>query len=476
MKLLKLFIILILVSGCVQTKQKIEPTITATPPITDSKNEIEQKSDVDLIIEGIDVLNTYLINNQLSKRHDNEFYQVILNGDTYSIAKIYYSNSRIDASSKFKDITLKYTLKDKEKTATLSTTYFHSITFYNSHLESTLVTNDNQTFTIYFDQNRVKIYDQETKEEIVFNDDLQEQLITTYKKQWIEAVDLRKALFDFAKKILTYKGVTEIDNSLFEEDLYYPHEWTYFPLGETGILFPRFVQSERLIKVNSQHAVAIKDTNSIYRTTSLLSTLSYNPSSIESISKDDVLLWMFGFHNDYVCLKTSCTDSNGNPSKMFKQGTRGEGFVPIVTVNSANHILKSSLNTQDSFFVDDTIMLPNGIIQSKEEQTFISNSGGGEGFTSYLGLRFDTESDDGYTIVASVIPYRVTVSSSNESGVTFTIQNYDNTFEVIYPSYDDINKVETYISEHVSQFSKSKVTLIPSDDSNFYQIQSIEPK
>lgn len=118
------------------------------------------------------------------------------------VATIYFNTDQTySARFSLDEVLIKYQKNQEDKSAKMLTTVFITENINYLKMYSLLNISDGQSFEIAFDKNNLVILDNKSKETLVFYNELQEKIVSTYVKQWNEVSTFDKLLQTLSAKL-----------------------------------------------------------------------------------------------------------------------------------------------------------------------------------------------------------------------------------------------------------------------------------
>lgn len=472
MKNIMIILLSFLLVGCTTNDKTPTPSPSETPlPTTQAKQTHIDNNLNDLIING-EYFN-FLMNekSKIDISYTDAIATVTVTGDYQIIATL--NPSSPSYSITYPDVKINY-IKDKEKKdAILKSTYINS----EDHIIAALNTSDNKQFDIYFDQDKSKIISNDDQSEITFTDNLNKEILTSFRYQWAERMLFENNMIHLDNQIKALKQNPksfEIRKvSAFYDSVPIPYNWYLYPeYHEVKVLQSDFAMKFGYIK-DSVASIQGWDLDKIYNNLALiiLSDLSnYDGSYVDPSS---LISPFFTIDYNYMCEDNRCANRKDNEDRMIAVQGITYAYPLIMTEEHFLHNLNVVFGIQLDSIIDQTKVLDNGLVQSSKEKTFVGYNGIADGFFDYIGFVVDELSSSGDTITLAVTVYQTEYNmAANENKNVNTLAIQSKTGLVIPDNSYTLENMAEFVRKDKQNYDQWEVTLKKTDDSNFYFLVS----
>lgn len=406
-----------------------------------------------------------LINNQVHQNSIADEIQLDYNNKGFTITQEAYP-IKFNASFNYTDL-FTYTLEwepvnhynNEKLVATLLSSYFYDNEPYTSYIRATLEFSDGKEDEIYFDKNRIKIYSSTTKDEVSYEDDFVEFLYSQFLSQIQDINQLHYYFGECNSKL----------SSIIKDKLVYPKENYFFgnkKMDEFIFSPQEYNKLPRSLSINMDDHKEINKLPALYKSLSLASLFTYDVNRIEDIDETTLLTWLTMIEPyDYSCTAIACS-KNGNPYPLTTNGRSEYATTFYYDANHLNEIQSQIINSSNSIEIDETILLQNGLVLSKEDNAIVTSFN--DTMSHYLIV--NEISENRY----EVIPYQTfsQLFSSNYTSLIH-IRNVDQIFSYSpYVAEENNQNFDDYVLSILPSMKKFIIVVEQAQD--IYKILSIE--
>lgn len=355
---------------------------------------------------------------------------------------------------------------------TLSTTYtFNSDDLRNAVFQSTLLFPDGSSVDFYIDPNHLKFLDSSSHEEISFSSEAMEILTSAYRHY-----------FDIAER--TYSRFSMIGSGVIsiikDESVFFPvFEFTVGVDNSTFFLKPTpRIPHFYSISINQEEPIPFQQLDPLYQTLSIALYIDSPINSINDVPEDNRLLWLLQMSTPSLTCKRG-----GEYDENFDFVPSQDCFLPsgdltsppdlfsnlyydylVYDMTDINQLQDVHFPNADAFNIDETSILPSGVLQDVQSKSFFNDMG----YYFHGGLLVEELSENTYAIA----PYYLSDYLYNfwqNLNYEHFLYNIDNLFPLNY-----YGSRETLLEQHEDQLSWIEVKVEPLENSEFYRIVSIK--
>lgn len=410
---------------------------------------------------------------------DNDTLLVTLSGEMKMDIKF-----TVDADAIYtyplQDVEFTYTKKKQDKVASLVSNYTRTFNLENTRIRTTLTTSDNQEYKLIYNQTRHTLENNGTPDlnpgTMSFVDSLSTQMYEYYENTWNEIMlfdsymqTLNKHISDIFNNNESYtfrnKETLIVDNrklySLQNEEKQKTNkqEFTETPIRTS------FMSKFYYYEFNSDERMSTKTATPYHRTLFLFSFLT----SSTDFTIDELATAFITVLSEYNCMGKTCNKSSDNSELTISQGTEGEGYYTVLTLDYFNKCIQDVFG-RDTYSIDETKKLPSGIVQGKEEKTFVGEAYAGDGYISYYGSIYSHYKEDGIDYV-TLTPYYAL--QTDGEGIVYDI--YTTAHDKIGSGIKE-NNVYQFVENNKDSFLTWEIALTPGSNPDFYQVISYKLK
>lgn len=404
---------------------------------------------------------------------DNDTINVQLDGSN-QIDIVFNVDDIATYTYNFNPIKLDYIEKDDNKSASMNSTYTHTKDNANSKITSTLVTEDNQTFEIFFNQATYKIENSDAKNNLP--EPLNTKLFDIYVNQWKEF-----SLFDTYMQTMN-KQITDLvlnfDSYTYRNKDYYKFMDSGFDTPENEIVAPTttYAFTDFPYSANNHNYLYWYSFNgepkkSIEEATALEQTLFlfFYLTSRDNFSIDELSSAFLTVKSQYYCYEGFCSTNKYNVNK----GSFREHEFSLMTLDYFNQCINDVFGINPYLSLDKYEYLNSGVYVSQTEQTLMSDFFSGTWNQHYRGAVVDHYNEAGIDYV-TFTPY-IAQYGDCKSGQECTYDLYTTKTNIVKGNIPE-SKVNEYVVNNLSKFYTWELTLTPGSNPDFYQVLSYEQK
>lgn len=381
------------------------------------------------------------------------------------------------------DTQITYTKEKKDKTATLTSVYTRAININNTRIRSTLTTSDNQEFKIVFNQLKNSFENNGTPDiepgTFTFVDSLSKEMYSYYINAWNDIL-----LFDSYMQTLN----VHITNIFKNEETYTFKNKDSLVVDNTNLYdFGKLEKKQSNEQTFTEKPIRTKFLSDFYSysfngeetktrkgTSAYLNTLFlfFFIKSSADIPIEELTAATFSIKPEYHCMGKLCNKSTDNSELRISQGTYGEGYYTVSTIDYFNQQIKDIFD-YPAYEITKTKMIDNGIVQSVEEKTLVGEAYAGDGPLNYNGAIYESFKEDGVDYV-TLTPYIVrNTINTNQPGTTFDV--YTTAGDKIGSNLIQ-SEIHTFVVNHKDSFLTWDIALTPGNNKDFYKVLSFSLK
>lgn len=380
----------------------------------------------------------------------------------------------------FNPVKLDYNEEGTNKTAQLNSVFIRTEDYANSKITSSLVTNDDVSYDICFNQANYKIENNndatKSSENLSLPDSLNNKLFDIYTNQWntLTAFDsfmqlLNKQINDLVMNFDSYSyrnrdSLTLVNNNqeVARTEINAPattYEFTDFPYSANNHNYLYWYT------FNGEPKKTFPEASAFERTLFLFFFLN----SRDSFSIDELSSAFLTVDSQYYCYNGFCSTNKDE----VNQGKFREHEFSLMTLDYFNQCINDVFGLNPYTSLDKYKYLDSGVYVSQSDQTLMSDMLSGPWDIHYHGASVDYYNESGIDYV-TFTPY-IAQYGDCRSGQECTYDLYTTEVNFVKGSIPE-SKVNDYVVNNKSKFFTWDITLAPGSNPDFYQVLSYEQK